>query len=440
MVSKEDGWFIALNALVFKGLVTLHINKPEIATTVIRLMMALLSFHTIIAGYKMVNQLYNQRIAAFTGILLAGFWFVPWLSVRNLALMAAVPLFMTALFFLNLHLRKPNYILPFLTGILCTIGFLLAYDTWIFVALLFLTLLFSANYITSLVFITAFSLSFISVQVPFDVVNQVEPLAAVSTYFLTFFHQIQISSQWYLVYVLPFILMIPPVSFFLFRGLATSFKNLYYITIPTILTLFCSIFFAQSTVELMLFTLPFVIVAGSSGWVLFLEKSKFWARHNSGYYLVLLCFWGLNFFLLPFASTLYARQTEIEAMQYLANYKPVRSFVCEQTGSKQLVSMPLLYLNHQCTEIVVNQSYPPDSLQNALRRKPDLNPQFILFYGEKDLKHRIESMYPVLPNISYVTSLEPGITESMLKFFITDFPAETIVVYRNNYYTQSPVN
>ncbi len=440
MVSLEDGWFIALHALVFKGLETLNIHKPEIATTVIRLMMALLSFHTIIAGYKMVNQLYNQRIAAFTGILLAGFWFIPWLSVRNMALMAAVPLFMTALYFLNLHLRKPNYILPFLTGILCTIGFLLAYDTWIIVALLFLTLLFSAKYITALVFITAFALSHLSVQVPFDLVNKVEPLTAVSTYFQVFFKSLAVYPVWYLVYLLPFVVMIPPVSVFLFRGLATSFKQLYFITIPTIFTLISSIFFGESAVGLMLFTLPFIIVAGSSGWVLFIEKSVFWARHNSGYYLVLLCFWSLNFFLLPFASTLYARETEIEAMQFLSRYEPVNSFVSEQSGNEQVVRMPHFYLNQQCAEILVNQDFPPDSLKVWLRSNPEQDPQFILFYGERNLKDRIEAIYPVLPNISYVTSLESGITESFIKLLFKDFPAETIVVYRNNYYIQSPVN
>lgn len=431
---------MAIHALVLKGLAMVNLTNPEIATLLIRLMMALLSFHSIIAGYKMINQLYNQRIAAFTGILLASFWFLPFLSVRNMALMAAVPLYMTALYFMNLHFRKRNYILPFLSAILFSIGFLLANDTWIMVVMLFFSLLFATKYITSLVFITSFALAFLSVQLPFDLVNQVEPLVAVTTYFHDFFSSMQLYPLWYMVYLSPLVVMIPPVSFFLFWGLAASFKQLYFITIPALFTLVSSVFFGDSSFRLMLFTLPFIMVAGSSGWVVLKERSIFWAKHNSGYYLILLCFWSLNFLLLPFASTLYTRSTEIEAMQFLGKYKPVSSFVTEQTGNWHVVKMPHFYLNQQCTEIVVNQYFTPDSLKSALGKNPEQDPQFILFYGERNLKDRIEAMYPVLPNISYVTSLEPGITERFIKFFINDFPAETIVVYRNNYYIQSPVN
>jgi hypothetical protein len=439
-LSTEEGWFVALHAVVFKFMAILKVNNPEVGIIVIRLMMALLTFHTIIAGYKIVNQLYNQRIAAFTGILLAGYWFVPWLSVRSMALLAAVPFFMTGLFFLNQHLIKRNYLLPFLTGILFSIGFLLAFDTWVFVLSLFITLLVSANVLTAILFGLAFSLSIVSVQVPVDLFNQAQPLFAIKSYFVAFFASFAIHPAWYLIIVLPLILMIPPVSFFLFRGLASSLKTLYYITVPAVFCLFASIFYAREAVGLMLFTIPFIVVAGSAGWVLFKEKSLFWKKHHSGYYLVLLCFWSLNFFLLPFASTLYTRQTEVEAMQYLSRFKPVNSFINEQTGTVKLVKLPHYYISQKCSEIVVNQIYTPDSLRVFLRKYPNQDPQFILFYGEKNLKNRIEAMYPVLPNISYVTSLEPGITERILNYFVRNLPAETIVVYRNNYYIQSPPN
>ncbi len=439
VVSETGSWFVFIHAMVFKALQTIHITNPELSVMIIRFMLALFSYNTIIAGYKIVNKFFNPRIASFTGILLAGLWFVPWLTVRNADVLASIPLFMTAVYFIGLHLNSKNYILPFLAGILSGLGFLLAFDSWVFIIALVISLTLFRKLTTAVIYLLAFSASVISVQLPVDLYNNAPPLNPILNYFNNLFSDLTFNNSWFYFVITPFILLIPPVSFFIFRGIVTSFKKLYFIAVPGLICLLAGILIENFGIYLVIFSLPFLIVAGSSGWIVFIGRSAFWKVHRSGYYLVLICFWSLNFLLLPFSTTLFSRSSEVEAMVFLSKYDQLNYFVVEQTSGKKRVYMPRFYLNQNCGEIIIDNEFTADSLGTLLQAHPEHDPRFILFYGEQNLKKRIESIYPVLPNISYVTSIRPGISERVLKYLVSSYPAETIIIYKNNYFIQTQV-
>ena len=77
--------------LLFSFLKLLHVTDPQVKMVIVRLIHATFSLITVYYGYRITEQLGGKRSAFLAGILLAIFWFMPWMSVRNLVEMVCVP-------------------------------------------------------------------------------------------------------------------------------------------------------------------------------------------------------------------------------------------------------------------------------------------------------------------------------------------------------------
>ena len=63
----------------------------------IRLLHAIFSVLTVWYGYKITRKISDDATAKTTALMLAFYWFFPFLSVRNLIEMACIPFIMTGM-------------------------------------------------------------------------------------------------------------------------------------------------------------------------------------------------------------------------------------------------------------------------------------------------------------------------------------------------------
>jgi hypothetical protein len=78
---------------------------PASKMLIVRLLHAFLSLATIWFGYRMVRMLAANPCPA-CGILLAFYWFQPWLSVRNLVEVACIPFLIGGTYYAMLPDRR----------------------------------------------------------------------------------------------------------------------------------------------------------------------------------------------------------------------------------------------------------------------------------------------------------------------------------------------
>src|SRR5205085_83010 len=77
-------FYPGLHYILFLILKFIGITDPQRIMYVVRGIHALISLVIIYCGFKITEKLSGQKQARFVGLLLAVFWFMPFLSVRNL--------------------------------------------------------------------------------------------------------------------------------------------------------------------------------------------------------------------------------------------------------------------------------------------------------------------------------------------------------------------
>lgn len=92
-------FYVGIHYLLFLLIKFLGITNPDTKMIIIRVIHAIFSLLVVSAGYKIALKYSNQRNANLVGLLLAVFWFMPFLAVRNLVEIVTIPLLMWGLYF-----------------------------------------------------------------------------------------------------------------------------------------------------------------------------------------------------------------------------------------------------------------------------------------------------------------------------------------------------
>jgi len=76
--------------------------------------------------------------------------------------------------------------------------------------------------------------------------------------------------------------------------------------------------------------------------------------------------------------------------------------------------------------------HPYDSLKVQIENYGEAtNPRFVLFFDEKDLDTRVESVKILLPNIVFETTIKPGFLDQLIYRLNPINANETVTIYRN---------
>ncbi len=433
--AQPDGhsfFYSGIHFVIFKLMNWISFRDPQSKMYFIRLFHALLSLLIVNYGYKIVRKLSDEAIAKTAGLLLALYWFMPFLSVRNLVEFVAIPFLMWGCWKIIDNEKKSGW--KFLSaGFILGISMSVRFQSAIMVAGILLALLLQKQFRTLFLVALGSAISFCIVQIPIDYFIWKRPFAEFAEYIRYNIANSGIyeKNTWYSYTILILGMLIPPVSLFLFFGFLRTWKKHLLLFLPTFLFLVFHSYFPNKQERFILTIVPFVIILGVIGWNEFFSLSGFWKRNKKFMKGCLYFSLTLNFILLPFVTTMYSKRARVEAMVYLSKYPKVTSVVMEDRKHGAVKIPAEFYLGQWIWTGEVSQTFTVDSLKAAYQTtEQEKLPKFVLFCEDYDLDKRVSEMKNVFPDLAYETTIQPGFIDVLLFKMNPKNANQTIYIYK----------
>jgi len=427
-------FYPGLQYLFFKLSNILGIHNPQLIMMINRFFHAIFSLITVYYGYKISEKLLNQNAAKMAGLLLAIYWFMPWMSVRNLVEMVCIPFLILGFWSIIKETDKRHFLHIFIGGLWFGLAFSVRYQTGLFILGTGIALLIAKKWrkvfilATGVVTIVAISQGLVDLLI-WDI-----PFGQLKVYVDHNIHHAldYIVGPWYNYLLLLLGMLIPPISFFLFFGFLRSWKKHLILFLPMVLFLLFHSYFPNKQERFILPMVPFLIILGTVGWEEFRNRSKFWARNAKLLRASWTFFWILNIALLPFVTTMYSKRARVESMTYLSRYQDIGYLLFDDTFRGDIRIPPTFYLGQQPGILELHQNSPIDTLKSQLNVHGDIiSPGFVLFFDDRDLDKRVGMVKEVLPEIVFEAAIKPGLVDKVLHTVNPINANETIIIYRN---------
>ncbi len=324
--SNQSGWFVDVyekndngRSVIYPGIIysllwvmeTIGIYSPTIKMFIISFFHVILSLTMISLSMK-ITELYNKKAITLVGLMLAGTWLLPFLSVRTLIEMVAIPplLYATYLVLAN-KISSTKDIL--IIGFMFFLAFTIRYQTILVSAGIGIELLRRKQYKQSIGIVMMFLVLTSIVHGYGDYLMTTKPFGKLLFYFV---YNVE-NAENYLTrpvfdYVgLMFAFLFPPVGVLFFGLVWTQWKKTLPITLG-ILFFFVIHSLIPNKQERFVFTLiPFFFIVASIAYYKYFSKPKRW----------LSILWGVSIFcniiLMGYMSTFYTKKSRIEAMKYI---------------------------------------------------------------------------------------------------------------------------
>jgi hypothetical protein len=424
-----------LNFLFFSLMKFLHISDPQVKMTIMRLILAAWSMITVYCGYRITESLGGKVPARMAGILLALFWFMPWMGVRNLVEMVCVPFIMLAFWVLVKPFEKNRpFLAYFIAGLFLGLATGIRLQTVFFPIGLGAWLLFSGRFRNLFGLAAGSVLSFTLVEGGIDFFLWGKPFIELYTYATTSFTERNdyISLPWYDFFLVLAGMLIPPVSLFLGWGFIRNWKKYLFIFIPLILFFVFHSWVPNKQERFIVPMVPLFIVLGSIGWTEFREGSKFWGKHRQLLKACWIFFWILNSAALLVFTFTYSKRSMAESMTYLSKYPGIVSIAAVDGGNNPEM-FPKFYLGQwvgMANEKTGDRSL--DSILTAsLKKGRDFAPRFVLFTTDSDLDSLVIRTRKYLPQLVYETEIKPGFIDRLVRWLNPINRNKTVYIYRN---------
>ncbi|MEI6124072.1 MAG: glycosyltransferase family 39 protein [Bacteroidota bacterium] len=428
-------FYSGIHFILFTILKFLGITDPQNKMLIIRFLHAAFSLLTVVFGFKIAKQLGGVKAARMVGFLLGLYWFMPWLSVRNLIEVTCVPFMMWGSYlYLKATTQQGSWWRFFVSGLVIGLAVDIRFQVLFYVIGFGLGMLMMKQWKAALMWSAGVVVSFCVIQVFVDLGIWGYAFAQFIEYIKynlnNAYHYIQ--NAWYSYLLLVLGILLPPMCFFWFFGFLRSYKLQLAMFAGTLLFFVFHSYFPNKQERFILPIVPMLITLGVVGWLQFYDKSKFWERHRKLMRLCLIIFWTLNLLLLPVISTMYSKRARVESMYYLERYPNLKCLCLEDVYKYEPDMPPLFYLGQWVVVLNVCERYPIDSLNTKLKRwGKEWNPRFVLFFDDQDLPRRVAAMQSVLPQIEYETTIEPSFIDEVLHKMNPANTNQTVVIYRN---------
>ncbi|MFC2107796.1 glycosyltransferase family 39 protein, partial [Bacteroidota bacterium] len=426
--------------LLFSLFEFLGLNDPQGKMYFIRLIHAAFSLLTIVFGFRITQKLSNISNAKIVGLLLAVFWFMPFLSVRNMVEIVCIPFLMWGTWMIIKELDGKNrWWIFFLAGLILGISFSIRFQTAIFSGGLGLVLLFQKKWKEPFIMAAGYIVAVFMVQGLIDIFIWGYPFAELSEYVMynsssTNYSKYITGSPWYSYILLICGLLIPPVSLFLFFGFFRKWKKELMIFLPTLLFLIFHSMYPNKQERFILSIIPFIIILGVIGWQEFVQISKYWNKHKRLLKACWTFFWVINTILLLLIST-YSKRSLVESMYYLSDYQNKDYIVIDNSNEYGVPLLPRYYADEWVGYINISKSLSPDKINKLHTTQENFIPSFFLFMEEENIQQRLNEMKKVFPNLEYETTIYPGFIDNVMHWLNPINKNRVIIIYRN---TQVP--
>ncbi len=428
-------FYSGVHFLLFTAIKFLGINDPQNKMFIIRLLHALFSLLTVAYGFKIAEKLADRRVARITGLLLALYWFMPWLSVRNLVEVTCIPFIMWGSWvYLKATQEKLSLWRFFLSGIIIGFGVDVRFQVVFYVIGFGAGMLLLKQWKEALVWSAGVIVSFCLIQFFVDLAIWGYPFAEFIEYVIyninNAYHYVL--NPWYSYLLLVLGILLPPLCFFLFFGFLRSYKFQWALFAGTMLFFLFHSYFPNKQERFILPVVPMIITLGVVGWMEYYNKSKYWLRHNKLMKVLVIVFLTLNLGLLPFVTKHYSKKSRVESMYYLSKYHNLKCILLEDIYKDNPDMPPLFYLRQYPIVYNLSKNHPIDSLHHTADPfGTGIVPEFVLFFDEKNISQRVDTLKQFFPDLTYETTLTPSFIDDLLFRLNPMNKNQTIVIYRN---------
>jgi 4-amino-4-deoxy-L-arabinose transferase-like glycosyltransferase len=429
--------------LLFSLMKWLHFNDPQAKMLVVRILHAAFSLITVWYGYKTTETLAGKKPARLAGILLAIYYFMPWVSVRNLVESVCIPFLMLAFWqMIKASAGTNRFRQWFLGGIFFGLSMDIRYQSVLFPAGVSLLLIFTGKWRETAGIITGILCSFLAVQTLIDLFIWGYPFAEFIGYI-----RVNISDRysyinlpWYNYFLTVGGILIPPISLFLLYGFLRGWKNHLLIFIPAALFFAFHSFFPNKQERFILPFIPFFIILGVTGYYQYIVTAGFWKRQATLLRGCWIFFWVANIILLAGLTFMYSKRARVESMYYLSKYPYLKTIIMEDENGN--VPMPPLFYTGKWP--AYPKVHPPDTSVyqrvDFIAGLPKLyHPQFFLFTGDRNLAGRIRQARKGFPFLVYETTIQPGFIDRLMHRLNPVNKADNIYIYRNSEFYRNKI-
>ncbi len=413
-------FYVGLHYIFFSFLKMIGITGPLLKMFIVRLIHAAYSLLVIYFGCKLADKIGGKVVARNVGLLLAIFWFMPFLSVRNLIEIVCIPplLWMTYILYNN---KDNSKWLPYLYGgILAGIAIGIRFQCVVFIGGVGLVLLFERRWIGAMVFGVITATSFFITQIA-DIFLWGYPFAELSGYInYNIDNAYTYLTQGWEVYILLLLgVLIPPISIFLFAGFFKKWRTELLVFLPSFIFLVFHTVFPNKQERFILPILPFIVILGYAGWYELNKQVKWGILRESVIRKCWTFFWVINTILLVVVSVSSSKINGVEAMTYLSKKNDFRNLVVECTHRSNYFMVPLYYLDNQDWEryIITHKEKPVKVVRKIIDTQQDaFKANYVIFVEDTDLENRIEEFKKEVSDIEFEITILPGFLDRFMFF------------------------
>jgi hypothetical protein len=426
-------FYVGLHYYIFKFFAFIGLQDPQIKMMFIRFLHAAWSLLIITYGYKIAQHYSNKKTALYVAGFLSLFWFMPFLSVRNLVEFVCVPPLLIATSLLIKEKKYRNY---FLAGIWLGIALSIRFQTVFYIGGIGLALLLMRTNLKYLIIsLLGFLLVLLITQCLVDQIIWGRPFAELSAYIKYNIDNATIygTNVWHMYLDLILTLLIPPLSFLLFGGWLVSWKKIPILFWPVLFYLVFHTYFPNKQERFVLTIIPPFIIIGTIGMFSIYQKYKKnipggLFKFSRGFVLI------LNILLIFIVSSSYSKRNRVEAMTFLHNQPDLNMVMIDDSNKENDFTMPpLYYLGKWYSVIGITKQFYLDSVKYQFSIIPDsVKPNYIVFWQHENINARVDSFRKLFPKAKYVTTIEPSFIDKTLNWLNPLNDNETTYIYKIN--------
>ncbi len=429
--SGHSFFYVGLHYLLFVVLKGIGITDPKTMMVVVRLLHAVWSIIVVRTGYRIALRLSNPEIAWHTGLLLALFYFMPFLAVRNLVETACIPFLMLGAWRLVRTPEGPTVKDALMAGIWIGLAVNVRFQTLFFAAGPGLALLLGRQWRQAVVYGLGLVVPIAAIQGGVDLFLWGRPFAELTEYVTynmghttTYFDQ-----PWYNHLLLLAGIFLPFLGLAIMFGFFRRWRPLV-LWLPVFLFVAIHSYFPNKQERFILPIVPLFFILGFVAWEQWRSASGWWQRHQRLWRRQLLVFWTLNTLFLAVLCVSYSKRSRVEALYTLRNERPLKGLLIEDTAEGEAPMPPLFYLGQWAVN-VVPWTDPAADLPSYLERFSDqVRPEVVLFFGLEDLQQRMVRTSMALGPLEVIGTAEPGLVDRVVHWLNPVNRNETIVLAR----------
>ena len=421
-----DAW-MSLRSLVYPGahaalfgaFDAAGLGGPEPKMLAARALHGAWSLLAVLFGYEAARALQGVRAARKAGLVLALFWLLPSMAVRNLVEVVCQPPLLAGLYLLVRDREETRGRDEALAGALFALAFVLRFQTAVMAAAVGAVLLARRQLPAAVRFSLGFAACAAVVQGGSDLAVHGDPAASVRNYLAFNSDPANVKGfpqgRWHQYLGLVAGVMLPPMGLLLLAGFAGAWRRLALVVWPAVAFVALHSAYPNKQERFILPALPLLLLAGVLGWEELGPRWRAW-RERPGLRRGLWgLFWAVNaalFFLVGMNDWKRARWEALE----LAGAQPGARGVLLEADLREVPDPPIFYLGKDLPAWELARADEPAALREEILGSGDPPPNVVLVIGEQDLPRRLARIARAVPGrLVEVGRSEPSLLDRALR-------------------------